>query len=103
MIVDSYYYGRLAIAPLNAVLYNVFNTYGGPELYGIEGKAYYIINLLLNFNLLLFATFASLPMLVSRNLKIISCCVHKTSLVLTLLTLTLLSDIKQDIHDNKET
>lgn len=53
------------IAPLNAVLYNVFNTHGGPELYGVEGITYYLINLMLNFNLALVASFFSLPMLVS--------------------------------------
>lgn len=69
-IVDSYYYGKLAIAPLNAVLYNVFNTNGGPELYGIESKAYYLINLFLNFNLLLIACLFSVPMLVSNMGKL---------------------------------
>lgn len=65
IIVDSYYYGRLVIAPLNAVLYNVFNSHGGPELYGVEGAAFYLINLSLNFNLALIASLFSLPMLVS--------------------------------------
>lgn len=65
ILVDSYYYGRLVIAPLNAVLYNVFNSHGGPELYGVEGFAYYFINLTLNFNLVLVASLFSVPMLVS--------------------------------------
>ena len=67
IIVDSYYYGKLVIAPLNAVLYNVFNTHGGPELYGVEGITYYLVNLMLNFNLALVASLFSLPMLVSIN------------------------------------
>lgn len=67
ILVDSYYYGKLVVAPLNAVFYNVFNTHGGPELYGVEGNTYYLINLLLNFNLVLFGAFASLPMLVSNG------------------------------------
>lgn len=66
MIVDWYYYGKVVISPLNAVLYNVFNTHGGPELYGVEGPGFYFINLLLNFNLVLAGTFASIPMLVSK-------------------------------------
>ena len=32
--VDSVYYGRLVLTPLNIVLYNVFGK-GGPDLYGI--------------------------------------------------------------------
>lgn len=64
MIVDSYYYGKLVVAPLNAILYNVFNSNGGPELYGVEGALYYPINLFLNFNLVLIASLASLPMLI---------------------------------------
>ena len=31
--VDSFYYGKVVLAPLNIVLYNVFGK-GGPELYG---------------------------------------------------------------------
>ena len=31
--IDSYYYGKLVIAPLNIVLYNVFTPHG-PDLYG---------------------------------------------------------------------
>lgn len=65
ILVDSYYYGRFVVAPLNAVLYNVFNSHAGPELYGIEGFTYYFINLMLNFNLVLVASLSSLPMLVS--------------------------------------
>ncbi|KAK2099455.1 hypothetical protein P7K49_020803 [Saguinus oedipus] len=33
VVIDSYYYGRLVIAPLNIVLYNVFTPHG-PDLYG---------------------------------------------------------------------
>lgn len=31
--VDSYFYGKLVIAPLNILLYNVFTPHG-PDLYG---------------------------------------------------------------------
>ena len=31
--VDTHYYGKQVIAPLNIVLYNVFGQ-GGPDLYG---------------------------------------------------------------------
>ena len=33
--VDSVYYGKLVLAPLNIVLYNVFGK-GGPDLYGMH-------------------------------------------------------------------
>lgn len=33
VVIDSYYYGKLVIAPLNIVLYNVFTPHG-PDLYG---------------------------------------------------------------------
>ena len=33
MVIDSYYYGKLVVAPLNIVLYNVFTPHG-PDLYG---------------------------------------------------------------------
>jgi alpha-1,2-mannosyltransferase len=33
VVIDSYYYGKLVIAPLNIVLYNVFTAHG-PDLYG---------------------------------------------------------------------
>lgn len=47
--IDSMYYGKLVIAPLNIVLYNVF-THHGPNIYGTEPFSYYIYNGFLNFN-----------------------------------------------------
>lgn len=41
MYIDSFYYGKTVIAPLNIVLYNVFGK-GGPSLYG--KMSYVIIN-----------------------------------------------------------
>ena len=49
--VDYYYFGRLLVAPLNIVFYNVFGK-GGPDLYGTEKFSYYIFNGILNFNIL---------------------------------------------------
>lgn len=49
--IDSYFYSRFVIVPLNIVLYNVFGGEGeGPEIFGTEPFSYYILNLLLNFN-----------------------------------------------------
>lgn len=33
MAVDSYFYGKAVVAPLNILLYNVFTSHG-PDLYG---------------------------------------------------------------------
>jgi len=33
ILVDSYFYGRLVVAPMNIVLYNIFSNHG-PDLYG---------------------------------------------------------------------
>ena len=51
---DSYLFGRFVIAPLNIVLYNVFpsNPNVGPDIYGREPLSFYLINCLLNFNIL---------------------------------------------------
>eukprot|EP01125_Pyxidicula_operculata_P000717 TRINITY_DN10668_c0_g1_i1.p1 TRINITY_DN10668_c0_g1~~TRINITY_DN10668_c0_g1_i1.p1 ORF type:complete len:577 (+),score=70.51 TRINITY_DN10668_c0_g1_i1:14-1744(+) len=48
LTVDYYYYGKLVIAPLNIVVYNVFNS--GSELYGVESWTFYFKNSFLNFN-----------------------------------------------------
>ncbi|XP_006151043.2 alpha-1,2-mannosyltransferase ALG9 isoform X2 [Tupaia chinensis] len=49
VVIDSYYYGKLVITPLNIVLYNVFTPHG-PDLYGTEPWYFYFINGFLNFN-----------------------------------------------------
>jgi alpha-1,2-mannosyltransferase len=64
--IDSYYYGKLAFAPLNIVLYNVFTSHG-PNLYGIEPLSYYLLNGMLNFNLLFLLALAAPLLLVSAG------------------------------------
>ncbi|XP_060516914.1 alpha-1,2-mannosyltransferase ALG9 [Cylas formicarius] len=51
IVIDSVIYGKLVIAPLNIVQYNVFGG-SGPELYGTEPFSFYLLNGLLNFNLI---------------------------------------------------
>ncbi|XP_015126194.1 alpha-1,2-mannosyltransferase ALG9 [Diachasma alloeum] len=46
---DSMCYGKLVIAPLNLIAYNVFTSHG-PDLYGTEPFSFYFINGFLNFN-----------------------------------------------------
>jgi alpha-1,2-mannosyltransferase len=55
-IIDSFFYGRWVVPPWNIVKYNVLNGAGndaGSELYGTEPWYFYLLNLALNFNLLL--------------------------------------------------
>ncbi|XP_065140218.1 alpha-1,2-mannosyltransferase ALG9 isoform X2 [Paramisgurnus dabryanus] len=61
VVVDSYYYGKLVIAPLNILLYNVFTPHG-PDLYGTEPWHYYFVNGFLNFNIVFVLALFSLPL-----------------------------------------
>ncbi|KAA0716457.1 Alpha-1,2-mannosyltransferase ALG9 [Triplophysa tibetana] len=61
VVVDSYYYGKLVIAPLNIILYNVFTPHG-PDLYGTEPWHYYFVNGFLNFNIVFALALFSLPL-----------------------------------------
>ncbi|CAJ0951574.1 unnamed protein product, partial [Mesorhabditis belari] len=63
---DSFYYGKLAFAPLNIVLYNVISGHG-PELYGVEPVSFYIKNLILNWNIANLFAVISLPIVCYRN------------------------------------
>ncbi|XP_060606390.1 alpha-1,2-mannosyltransferase ALG9-like [Ruditapes philippinarum] len=63
---DMYYYGKLVVAPLNIVMYNVFTDHG-PDLYGVEPFSYYILNGLLNFNAVFVWALCSLPFVIVYN------------------------------------
>ncbi|XP_022913586.2 alpha-1,2-mannosyltransferase ALG9 [Onthophagus taurus] len=65
VITDSLLYGKLVIAPLNILIYNVFGG-AGPNLYGVEPLSYYLINGFLNFNLIwIFALTSPLALILS--------------------------------------
>lgn len=50
--IDSYFYNKVLLVPLNIVFYNVFGGEGeGPEIFGVEPFSYYVLNLLVNFNI----------------------------------------------------
>lgn len=51
IVIDSSYFGKIVVAPLNLILYNVFTSHG-PDLYGVEPVSYYFINAFLNFNII---------------------------------------------------
>uniref|UniRef100_A0A8C6VTZ6 Mannosyltransferase n=1 Tax=Nothobranchius furzeri TaxID=105023 RepID=A0A8C6VTZ6_NOTFU len=59
--VDSLFYGKLVIAPLNILLYNVFTPHG-PDLNGTEPWHFYFTNGVLNFNLVFVLALLSLPL-----------------------------------------
>ncbi|KAF8527552.1 glycosyltransferase family 22 protein [Hysterangium stoloniferum] len=64
ILVDTEVYGRLVIVPWNIVKYNIFGgAERGPDLYGSEPWHFYILNLLLNFNILLPLALLSIPSL----------------------------------------
>lgn len=50
IVIDSSYFGKSTIAPLNLIIYNVFTSHG-PNLYGTEPWTFYLINGFLNFNI----------------------------------------------------
>lgn len=63
VVIDSRYFGKLAVAPLNIVLYNVFTSHGA-NLYGSEPWSFYFLNGFLNFNFVFIFALFSLPVLV---------------------------------------
>ncbi|XP_029828384.2 alpha-1,2-mannosyltransferase ALG9 [Ixodes scapularis] len=60
--VDSHYFGRPVLAPLNIVLYNVFSSHGA-NLYGVEPWTFYLKNGALNFNFAFPAALLAAPAL----------------------------------------
>lgn len=62
--IDSMYYGKLVVAPLNILIYNVFTSHG-PNLYGTEPFSFYFMNGMLNFNFVFIAALATPIFLVS--------------------------------------
>ncbi|KAF7303187.1 Mannosyltransferase [Mycena kentingensis (nom. inval.)] len=64
VLVDTMAYGRLAVVPWNIVSYNIFGgAERGPDLYGTSPWNFYLLNLVLNFNVLAPFALASLPAL----------------------------------------
>lgn len=95
--IDSYYYGKVVLAPLNIILYNVFTKHGA-NLYGTEPWYFYLLNCLLNFNILLAPCFMALPIMgltklskskVKRNLVTNFHWVSMASLIFFIVTLSL--------------
>lgn len=67
VLIDSYYFGKLVVAPFNIMLYNVFSQHG-PDLYGVEPLSYYLFNGFLNFNVIFFLALLSIPVVLLLGL-----------------------------------
>jgi alpha-1,2-mannosyltransferase len=62
--IDTLAYGKLAIVPWNIIRYNIFGgSERGPDLYGTSPWNFYLLNLILNFNVLVPLSLLSLPAL----------------------------------------
>ncbi|XP_078283044.1 alpha-1,2-mannosyltransferase ALG9 isoform X2 [Rhinoraja longicauda] len=74
--VDSYYYGRLVVAPLGIIVYNVFTPHG-PDIYGTEPWSFYFINGCLNFNVVFVLALCALPLTTLMEFLLQKFNVHK--------------------------
>lgn len=63
---DAFFYKKIALVPLNIVVYNVFSS-KGPELYGTEPWHFYFRNLFLNFHVWLVLALLSMPLLLAQH------------------------------------
>ncbi|ODV62733.1 dolichyl-P-Man:Man(6)GlcNAc(2)-PP-dolichol alpha-1,2-mannosyltransferase [Ascoidea rubescens DSM 1968] len=73
--IDTKFYKKFQLVPFNIIFYNVLNSNdkSGPNIFGTEKLSYYILNLLLNFNLIAILSFLSLfisPLNLSPNLSL---------------------------------
>ncbi|KAK6205234.1 Alg9-like mannosyltransferase family-domain-containing protein [Scheffersomyces amazonensis] len=86
--VNAYYYKRALFVPLNIVLYNVFGGEGeGPEIFGVEPFSYYILNLLINFNITVLLGYAGVifnPFLYSTKTLLLTFITSLPTLIWTL-------------------
>ena len=64
---DYTYYEKITIVPLNILIYNLFNSHGGPSLYGTEPWNFYLKNGFLNFNIGIIFAFASIPLALLKS------------------------------------
>ncbi|KAI0049268.1 glycosyltransferase family 22 protein [Auriscalpium vulgare] len=64
ILIDTFFYGKVVAVPWNIVKYNVFpDAVRGPGLYGTSPWYFYVLNLLLNFNIVVPLALISLPAL----------------------------------------
>lgn len=71
LLVDSLFYGKAVLVPLNIIVYNIMSTKrgAGPELYGVEPPTFYLANLALNAGpIILLLALGALPLLAMSRL-----------------------------------
>lgn len=79
--IDSFFYREFTVAPLNAVVYNIFSSADrGPDIFGTEPWHYYIRNLLLNFNVVFLLALSVGPLLAIQALFLRSRTTNQTLL-----------------------
>ncbi|KAF4126514.1 alpha-1,2-mannosyltransferase [Geosmithia morbida] len=66
--INLFFYKKPVSAALNIVIYNIFSSNGGPELYGVEPWHFYFKNLMLNFNIWFILALLSLPLFLLQKL-----------------------------------
>jgi len=69
VIIDSFFYRTIVVAPINLVLYNLITGKGGPNLYGTEPWHFYIRNLFLNFHIWFILASLAMPLLLQQYLS----------------------------------
>ncbi|PWN24224.1 hypothetical protein BCV69DRAFT_280119 [Microstroma glucosiphilum] len=71
LLIDSLFYGKAVLVPLNIIIYNIMSTKrgAGPELYGVEPPTFYLANLALNAGpVILLLALAAIPLLAATRL-----------------------------------
>jgi len=66
VLIDTVFYKKFALVPMNIVLYNVFSP-NGPDLYGTEPWHFYLKNLALNFHVWLPLALLSGPLVLLQQ------------------------------------
>ncbi|KAH7319887.1 Alg9-like mannosyltransferase family-domain-containing protein [Stachybotrys elegans] len=66
--VNLFFYKKMVVASWNIVMYNIFSSSGGPDLYGTEPWTFYFKNLALNFNIWFPLALLALPLFVLQKL-----------------------------------
>ncbi|KOS22943.1 hypothetical protein ESCO_003996 [Escovopsis weberi] len=61
-VVNLFFYKKAVVVTWNIIRYNIFDSTGGPELYGTEPWTFYFKNLALNFNVFFVLALLALPL-----------------------------------------
>ena len=70
MMIDNFHYNKWTLSWLNAILYNIIG--GNDGRFGVEGPYFYVLNGLLNYNLIFLSSLLPLDFNLERVLSILS-------------------------------